>query len=176
MQSDNWIWEKCLVITVTEVTVLSELLGASAEMLLFSADVVPAGPSPGWEVVKYVAACWDCSTAQLLWSAAAILRNKIVLGIQWLQGNFWLGFKIFPLNYVHKTAREVQEETWVGYGYLWDNLWMGITVQLHIWVGSPPNSWGKDNHDCHRSHTLLCGRCDDVHCANDSPPSAYAWC
>ena len=46
-----------MIIAVTEVTVLSALLGASAEMLLFSTDVVPAGPSPGWEVVKYVAIC-----------------------------------------------------------------------------------------------------------------------
>jgi len=46
-----------LVIAVKEVTNLSALLGASAEVLLFSTDVVPAGPSLGWEVVKYVSAC-----------------------------------------------------------------------------------------------------------------------
>ena len=46
-----------MVIAVTEETVLSAVLGASAEMLLFSTDVVPAGPSPGWEVVKHVTTC-----------------------------------------------------------------------------------------------------------------------
>lgn len=73
MQGDNWIWEKRLVIGATEVTALSALLATSADMLLFSIDDVPMGPSPGWEVVKYVAACRDCSTARLLWSAAADL-------------------------------------------------------------------------------------------------------
>lgn len=42
---------------VTEKAALSVLLEPSAEMLLFSTDVIPAGPIPGWEVVKYVATC-----------------------------------------------------------------------------------------------------------------------